>query len=85
MPDIATLLSAGPVGAIIIGLWFILPDIKEHLKASAAANAALVTALNKIEPRLANIEGDTSTTREDVAAIRERLNMPAPRQRQAGK
>lgn len=76
MPDATSLLQAyGPLGALLAAFLYILPDIKEHLKASAAAARATAEALRSIEPRLANIEADTSATREDLAAVKARLSM----------
>lgn len=73
MPDLTPYLPLGVPGILLAALWYLLPDLKEHLKASSAALRATADALRAIEPRLANIELDTSATREDMAALRVHL------------
>lgn len=73
--DITPWLPLGVPGILLAALWYLLPDLKEHLKASAAALRATADTLRALEPRLANIELDTSATREDLAVVRAHLAM----------
>jgi hypothetical protein len=87
--DLLNVIANGGTPVIILSaLWvvykMIWPEWRDWMRSQVALNKALIASQENVARLLEQISDDASSTREDMAVIRDRAGLPA-RQRQVGK